>query len=101
MRLAAHERRREEVPWGIERPVFSLWEHGPPYIDTYSATKANGVIRVFLCFFEQPGDDPIFVLFDANAGHAPGSWRDVVAPGQLGETLETWRRSALRALGRA
>jgi hypothetical protein len=93
------------------RPLAALvsgLEHGPPYIDTYSVIEANGANRVFLCFVEKPGDDPIVVLFDGAGGHAPASWRGVVAradrvfaPGQLGKALGPWRRIASRAHGQA
>ncbi len=77
-------------------------------IDTHSAIKANGVNRLLVCFVEKPGDDPIFVLFDAGAGHPLVTWRDVVAradrvfaPDRLGEALDAWREVAARAGGRA
>lgn len=77
---------------------------GEVWIDTYSAIKANGVNRLIVCFVEKPGDDPIFALFDAGAGHALATWRDVVAradrvfgPGELGEALDAWREMAARA----
>jgi hypothetical protein len=81
---------------------------GEVWIDTYSAIKANGVNRLLVCFVEKPGDDPIFALFDAGAGHPLVTWRDVVAradrvfaPDRLGEALDAWREVAVRAGGRA
>lgn len=60
--------------------------------------------RLFVCFVEKPGDEPVFALFDAGAGHALVTWRDVVdradhvfAPDGLGEALKAWRGVAARA----
>ncbi len=77
---------------------------GEVWIDTYTAIKANGVNRVFVCYVEERGDEPTFVLFDENALRGPQSWREFVAradrvfgPDQLGEALEAWRGVAERA----
>jgi hypothetical protein len=77
---------------------------GEVWIDTYTAIKAEGVNRVFVCFVERPGDEPVFVLFDAGVGHALTTWRDVVeradrvfGPDGLEEALDAWREVAARA----
>lgn len=81
-------------------------QRGEVWIDTYTAIKANGVNRLVACFVEKPGDEPVFALFDAGAGHALSGWRDVVeradrvfGPGELGEALEAWREVAAVARG--
>ena len=81
---------------------------GEVWIDTYTAIKANGVNRVFVCFVEKRGDEPTFVLFDENAVRNPHSWRDFVAqadrvfgPDRLREALDAWREVAAWAGGRA
>lgn len=77
---------------------------GEKWIATYTAIKANGVNRMFVCYVEKRGGEPVFVLFDADAARDPGNSRDfearaerVFAPDGLGEALDAWREVAARA----
>ena len=59
---------------------------------------------MFVCYVEKRGDEPVFVLFDANAQRDPGNSREfearadrVFGPDQLGDALEAWREVAAQA----
>lgn len=74
------------------------------WIATYTAIKANGVNRMFVCYVEKRGDDPVFLLFDAGAERDSGDSREFETraerrfrPDQLGEALDAWREVAARA----
>ena len=77
---------------------------GEKWIATYTTIKANGVNHMFVCYVEKRGDEPVFVLFDANAQRDPGNSREFEAraerrfgPNELGEALDAWREVAARA----